>query len=144
MDRREAILARIEVVLQGISGIKTVARNVVEFDETQLPAVSVLEGDEEVIDDSNLNRPTLRPQIITMTPQVYVRADGATVGTTINGLRAAIIQAILSDATLDGLLKSKRKSRYAGQQSTLHAARTMVGATALVFAITYVMSPDEL
>ncbi len=75
MDVREAILSRIETILDGITDIQTVERNRIAFDETQLPAAGVLEGDEEVA-PTNLGRAAAasgRPYIVTATPQVFVK-----------------------------------------------------------------------
>ncbi len=148
MDVREAILSRIEVVLEGITDIQTVERNRIAFDETQLPAAGVLEGDEEVAPTS-LGRSgpaSGRPYIVTATPQVFVRVGepSSEIGPALNALRAAIIKALTSDAQLNSLSADDGGVHYAGMQSTLHAARSMVGATAMVFAIKYLLYPDRL
>jgi len=123
-------------IVSAVSGVETAARNRIEFDDTQLPAVAVLEGDEEVAPDS-LTRTASRQSIVTMTPQVYIREDGEEVGTSLNALRDAIKDAIKSDAQLSALTLNGRGVRYAGMQSTLHAGRSMVGAYALMFTIKY-------
>lgn len=146
-DKRELIIVRLFEVASGVAGVITSERNRTEFDDTQLPAVSVLEGDEDVDDrDVPRTRPSARPYLVTATPQVFIRAasDDNNVGTNLNTIRAAIIKAVLEDTELNALTLNGRGVRYAGQQSTLHAARTMVGAVALVFAITYVLDPNEL
>ncbi len=148
MDVREAILSRIEVVLEGITDIQTVERNRIAFDETQLPAAGVLEGDEEVAPNS-LGRSgpaSGRPYIVTATPQVFIRVGEPSeeIGPALNALRAAIIKALTSDSELNSLSADDGGVHYAGMQSTLHAARSMVGATAMVFAIKYLLYPDRL
>jgi hypothetical protein len=45
VDKRELILARLFAIVGATDGIVAAERNRVEFDDTQLPAVSVLEGD---------------------------------------------------------------------------------------------------
>ena len=135
-DPREAIIVRMLAIVSAVSGVETAARNRIEFDDTQLPAVAVLEGDEEVAPDS-LTRTASRQSIVTMTPQVYIREDGEEVGTSLNALRDAIKDAIKSDAQLSALTLNGRGVRYAGMQSTLHAGRSMVGAYALMFTIKY-------
>jgi hypothetical protein len=145
MDRRELILERIAEILGGVAGIVTVTRNKTEFDDTQMPAAGVLEGDEDASDsDARSTRPSARPYLVTARPQIWLRADGDNVGTTLNNLRAAIIKAVLEDTELNALSANGRGVRYDGQQTTLHAARSMVGATALMFAITYLLDPTEL
>lgn len=144
-DRREQILERLTAIADSIDAITTAARNVMEFSETKMPAVGVLEGDEEVaVEDVSRGRPSLRPYVVTMTPQLFLRAQNETVGSTLNEMRLALIKRVLEDQELNALSLNGRGVRYAGLQSTLHAARSMVGATALVFAITYMLVPDEL
>lgn len=142
-DKREQILDRL-LAVANVAGVQTALRNVTEFDDTQLPAVAVLEGDEEVDEgDIGRGRPSNRVLIVTALPQVYIRADSASVGTTLNTLRRSIVKAVLADSELRSLSLNDRGVRYNGLQSTLHVARTMVGATALVFAITYAFNPFE-
>lgn len=147
VDKRELILERLQAVVGTVSGIRTSIRNEMSFDETQLPAVSVLEGDEDFDDrDAASGRPPMRPYIVTMRPHVLIRADedAVKVGTTLNTIRAAAIRAVLSDSELLALTKDGVGIRPAGMESTLHPARSMVGATALSFAITYVLNPSDL
>lgn len=146
-DKREQILERLQAVAGGVSGVVSSVRNETGFADTQLPAVSVLEGDENASDsDAERGRSPSRPYIVTMMPQVFIRArqDDTKVGTRLNTIRAAIVKAVLADTELLALTKDAVGIRYGGSQSTLHAARSMVGATALVFAITYVLTPSEL
>lgn len=146
-DKREQILARLQTLVGGLSGIRTSERNETNFGETQLPAVTVLEGDEEVSDtDVGRNRPASRPYIVTMRPNVVFRADedAADVGTTLNALRAAAVRTVLADSELLALTMDGNGIRYAGSESTLHAARSMVGAMSLTFAVTYVLNPSDL
>ena len=147
-DVREAILARILAIVSAIDGVQTAERNRIAFDDTQLPAVGVLEGDEEVAPNSlgRAARASGRPYIVTATPQVFVRVGGPSedIGTDLNTLRAAIIRALLDDAQLNDLAADDGGIQYAGMQSTLHAARSMVAATAMVFVIKYLIYPDRL
>lgn len=77
-DVREAILARLQTVAGGIAGVVTSERNRVEADDSQLPLVSVLEGDEEVNGDERVEftRESMGSTIVVMTPQVLIRAAG--------------------------------------------------------------------
>lgn len=146
-DQRELIMLRLAQVVNVI-GVKTVSRNRIDFDDTQLPAVGVLEGDEEVAPNSlgRAARASGRPYIVTATPQVFIRVGGRSedIGTDLNTLRAAIIKALLDDAQLNALAADDGGIHYAGMQSTLHAARSMIGATAMVFAIKYLLYPNRL
>jgi hypothetical protein len=144
MDVREAILARLTVVVGGVAGIKTTFRNVVAGDETQLPSVSVLEGDEEVREDDVPARTSLRRYVVVATPHVLLRVEGNAVGSDLNALRLAIIKAVLSDQDLNALTLNRRNVRYAGIQTSEFAARSMVGAAALLFSFTYVLDTAAL
>lgn len=147
MDRRELIIARLFAVAASVEGIETAVRNRTEFDDTRLPAVSVLEGDEEVDDrDIPLTRPSDRPYRVIATPQVFIRVatDVDNAGTNLNTIRQRIIKAVLQDAELNALSLNGRGVRPAGQVSQLHAARSMIGASALMFSIEYIFSTAEL
>jgi hypothetical protein len=146
-DQRELIMVRLAEVVN-VTGVKTVSRNRVDFDETQLPAVGVLEGDEEVAENTlgRSARASGRPYIVTATPQVFIRVGGTSenIGSDLNTLRASVIKALLSDADLTGMSMDDGGMQYAGMQSMLHAARSMIGATAMVFVIKYLLYPDRL
>jgi hypothetical protein len=146
-DQRELIMVRLAEVVN-VTGVKTVSRNRIDFDDTQLPAVGVLEGDEEVAENplGRSARASGRPYIVTATPQVFVRVGGISdnIGTDLNTLRAAIIKALLDDADLTAMSMDDGGMQYAGMQSMLHAARSMIGATAMVFVIKYLLYPDRL
>jgi hypothetical protein len=146
-DTRELILARLFAIVEAMDWIATAERNRTEFDDTQLPAGSVLEGDEEVLEgDVGRSRPSARPYLVMALPQVFLRAatDNENVGTNLNRLRLWLIRTIINDPELNRLSANGHRIRYAGQQSTLHAARSMVGAVALMFQITYVLYPNDV
>ena len=146
-DKREQILERLQAVAGGVVGVVTSERNHVDFSDSQLPAVSVLEGDESTSEsDDGRGRPPSRPYIVTMLPQVFIRArqDDVKIGTRLNTLRSAIVKSVLADAELLALTKDGSSIRYNGLESTLHAGRSMIGASALVFSITYVLIPSDL
>jgi hypothetical protein len=147
VDKRELILARLFAIVESTDGIATAERNRTEFDDTQLPAVSVLEGDEEVLEgDVGRSRPSARPYLVMGLPQIFIRAatDNENVGTNLNTLRSRMIKAVIEDAELNQLSANGHRIRYAGQQSTLHAARSMVGAVALMFQITYLLDLNDI
>ncbi len=146
-DQRELIMARLAEVAN-VAGVKTVSRNRIDFDDTQLPAVGVLEGDEEVAPNSlgRAARASGRPYIVTAAPQIFIRVGGpsADIGACLNALRAAIIKALLNDQQLNALAADDGGVQYAGMNSQLHAARSMIGATAMVFVVKYLLYPDRL
>lgn len=145
-DRREAIIKRLFDVVDGITEFTTRARDTITFDDTHLPAVAVLEGDEDITEDERaFSRPSDKPYYPVMTPQIYIRVadNSADLGARINMFRALVIKAVLEDTQLNALSLNGRSVRYAGMQSTLHAARSMVAAYALVFTIRYEFNPKD-
>ena len=52
-DIREDILARLRDIAEDVDGVEYAARNVIDITETKLPAVAVLEGDEEPSPSTN-------------------------------------------------------------------------------------------
>jgi hypothetical protein len=50
---------------------------------------------------------------------------------------------MLQDSELNSMSLNGRGMRYAGQVSQLHAARSMIGASALMFSIEYVFTTAE-
>lgn len=145
-DVREAVIARMHAVMLTVAGFKTRERNRLNFTDAQLPAVSVLEGDEIVSDDdAPRTRPSARPYIVTAQPQVFIRTGGDGAGTEMNNLRADVIKALTMDEELNALSVNGRGVTYAGMESTLHAGRwSEMPGTALMFAITYKLDPNQI
>lgn len=141
MDKREQILNRLHQIVAGIAGV-TAERNRTQWDDTQLPAVSVLEGDETVDEPENDFRPSTKPHVVKAMPQIYIQVKNDDPGTPLNALRAQVIRAVLFDTELNRL--AHRHIRYAGQSSKLHAAREMVAVSIPVISIPYLLVPSEL
>lgn len=141
-DRREQIMARMIEALAGVDGITTLCRNEIDFDDTQLPAVSVLEGEEIVdLDNDNDTRGPNAPQRITAMIPVFIRTKGIDAGTTGNALRIKVQAAVLNDATLRALA---RRVRYFGMKTQLFPAMLTIGGIAPMFAITYIAKPGDI
>lgn len=118
-DIREAILARLLVVCEGITGIVATGRNKLDVPRIQRPAILVLDGTEEPA----LERPVggirrfAQVQVMDLTPEIrlFLRADdGEEAGTLMSMFRARMILAIPSDATLQGLVTANGAIRYGG------------------------------
>src|SRR5690606_25992262 len=123
-------------------------RNDLNIDESELPCVIVLDGDEEVdppADTSGLGRPSRGPQIMRMYPQVYfaLAEHPDTVGQDLNALRGRLIHAVLSDVELQSLCHN-REIRYEGMESDLALGRTISGQAGMQFSMPYVLYPDDL
>lgn len=141
-DTREQILARLLVIVQGVSGIATAARNALDISETKLPAIVIHDGDEEAHDNSQAVG--LAGNVVTMTPQISILIGDTTdnIGTTANSFRAAVQKAILSDATLTELCGRVRPAgaRYVSSSFTLFDGTDAAEVT-LQIAISYWFNP---
>lgn len=142
-DRREAILARLAVICGALPGFETVARNRVHFDAAELPALAIMEGDEEATGGDSRGR---GPQLVTMTPQIVVMASDAAddLGATVNALRAALVTALPADATLQDLTGPNGSISYGGMETDLGFGRKMEGMAGISFAFTYPLILSEL
>ena len=101
-DVRETILERLVQVV-AIDGIITARRNDFEgLTDQMLPAAVVMDGDETSDDRDPKSRPANSLRRITMTPRVQITAiaQPEAIGTDLNTLRARIVRAVLTDATL--------------------------------------------
>jgi len=146
-DRREAILARLEVILAGVDGIKHAFRNVPDVPETKRPAAIVLDAD-EVADETGEGRnrfANLAPITAIMTPEIYFKFGGSAenVGPTLNALRIKAIKAILTDETLIALVKDN-DIRYLGFATGFASGRSIEGEAGISFQFRYMVFPSKL
>ncbi len=145
MDTREAILARLEVIAK-VAGVKKVFRNTTTTNETDLPAVIVLDADEKADPtDPEARKPT-DPRRMIMTPQLFIVLPEAAkvVGTSLNGLRALLIDAVASDATLTAMTINNRGARLLASQTSLAWGRSMMGEMGISFSIPYLVFPGSI
>lgn len=143
MDPREAILTRLMQVMAGIEGIKRTFRNELDLQETDLPAIAMLDAGEEA-DDSDPIRPQAHaPRRVTMTPELFVilPEKSKNIGPALNVMRTRIISAVLFDAQLLALTLDGRSIRYNALQSSLSQGRQVIGDMGLFFDFTYVLRP---
>lgn len=143
---RELILARLFVVLDEIPYVQRVTRNVPIVNDSDLPGISILEGDEEANQDDPIGRQTIAPRIVHMTPQIVLRV-GTTpeaLGPDINDLWAEVMRDVLTDAPLAALTLNGHRIRYQGMESDLGMGRTMLGQMAMRFTFTYLLNPSDL
>ena len=140
MSVREDILARLVVVVSGISGVVTVLRNSPAPSDTQLPALIVFDGDEQANDRDPTSRPTRSPRRITMTPEILIKVVTVpeTVGTTLNDILEELQIAVTTDAALIDLVKDG-EIRYMGCATQLAIARAIIGELGATFAFTYIL-----
>jgi hypothetical protein len=143
MSKREDILARLVVVCSGIEGVVLCARNRDEISDRQKPAIIIMDADEAAI-EGEPKRPG--PQIISMTPEIYILLSGepATVGTELNAMRAALLSAVLNDATLRTITGPNGAIRYEGCATGLSRGRSMEGEMGVSLSFQYPFNPNNL
>lgn len=146
-DVREDILARLEAIAGGIVGIATVVRNASSIDDLDLPAIVVMDADEQVMEgEPATGKPNYAPVKVIMTPEILIKVSGRPedVGGDLNDFRAALIKAVLEDTTLAALATNGGRVKYLGCSTQLGVGRAQVGEMAVAFGITYVLRPPSL
>jgi hypothetical protein len=146
-DRREEILTRINAVLSGIEGVVLVQRNSVDVPESKVPALVLLDGDENPLDEGSFGkgRGPNTPILMQMFPEIYILMieDPADVGTSMNAMRSKVVDAITNDAQL-AALSHNGDIRYGGMQTALALGRSMTGEAGLGFSFVYACYPGRL
>ena len=145
IDRRESILARLLEIAAGITGITRALRNQENVSGRIGPTIGLWDGDESSLTETRGARDT-SPRLIEMTPEfrVFEDATAATVGTSLNGFRAAIIKAVLSDAQLQGFVGNNGGMFYRGLSTETRTGERIEGGVSLTFALQYPLIIDEL
>ena len=92
MSKREDILARLVVICSALEGVTLCARNRDELSDRQRPAVIILDADEVAIEGEPKRANAAGPQLISMTPEIYILISGTpeSVGTELNTMRDAL------------------------------------------------------
>ncbi len=138
-DDREAILARLAAVLEGVTGLEYFSRNDITLPEGKVPGILMLDGD-EVVDETAYrdSRAPASVKVITLQPEVYllVQDDPEQVGPTLSLMRRRILAAVLTDEMLLGLALDKGV-KYEGMQTGMAMGRSLSGEAALNFSIKY-------
>jgi hypothetical protein len=147
-DRRELILARLPLLAAAATGIKFF-RNANDFSDLVRPCGVTLDGDEEPEESDPQSRPPDAPRRVALKAQFVVLASGLPedIGTKINGYRVPLLKAVVSDATLLGLVldsMARQSIRYHGATLTLSSGRQIEGELRLDFAFAYALIFSEL
>lgn len=149
-DVRENILARLLEVVAGIPNIRSAQRNNIEIPEDQLPAVIVFDGDEETDGAADRSaRPSTRPYVVRMHPEIIIAQQADEVGSELTTLRRELIKRVLTDTALnETIVKTGRNGngaiRYLGCQTDLGWGRSLQGALRAQFMFQYVLKIEEL
>jgi hypothetical protein len=161
-NRRENILQRISDITVGVKGgglgIISAVRNRGLLSTEQRPATVLLDGDENQftnIPNKRGRAESMRPQIIRMTPQLYIilaesrptndasPLNGAdlNVGTALNLLRNAVVIAMGTDAELKTLYGMNGGFIYNGCTTDLKSGSALTGQMLIDFNIIYPYDP---
>lgn len=145
---RENILVRLLAILDEMEGERYVARNVTNVgdDEDQLPALVLIDGDEEAIDDNPTRRPSTVPRRFEMTPLIHIAmvSKPEELGTDLNVLRDELIKAVTTDTTLLDLV-DRFGIRYDGMESARNEqGRMVISQRFMRFTFTYLLVPHQL
>lgn len=149
-DRRELILARMFTLLETVSGTGKTVRNRGQLEDVYRPGIVMLDGDEDPENQvTGRGRPPNAPQIMAMTPEIYILLENAEPGDTtrgadLNDWRVRIMTALLFDTQLQTLITSNGELRYMGCLTDYATGRAMEGAMRLNFTVTYPFKPSEL
>lgn len=163
---REQILDRIVAVLGGVSGVVTAARNRADLADTvdsdKFPAIIVLDGSEDMVQQIAPNKSVrMPPAIMCLKPEIFVilpQRDDAT-NLTLDGVPAPIgpeltlwrdlcLSALINDAILvgtgrqdGGLLTTSGQMVYRGCSTDMATGRTLWGQVQLFVDFYYVWIP---
>jgi hypothetical protein len=147
MDFREAILARLVAVAEGISpAFATVERNAVVLADTKLPALIVLDGEEEADERDPDRRPANAPRRVKMRAvlQIQLQDLPENAGTDLNGFRKALINAIFTDTTLLSYTIDNRSIRYLGCNTGFDMGRQLEATMWLHIEFGYPLFPGAI
>lgn len=145
-DVREQIIVRCLAIADSIKQVNFVERNVQTFDDDQFPAISVLDGDEQAIDDDPQRRPPTYPRRVEMSPlfHIAVMTERRDLGPDLNILRRRLVHAVLTDAPL-ATLYDRNGVRYDGLETPrTESGRMVLSQRILRFTITYILRTSDL
>jgi hypothetical protein len=114
-DPREPILARLAVVCAAVTDVAAVARNKRDVPGLARPAVIILDGAEARREMEEKRVRWSQVQFMDMSPtiRIIIRGDdGAEAGALLSLFRGRLAKAILSDATLRGLVGTNGDIQY--------------------------------
>lgn len=150
-DKREAVIVRLMAIASGLTGIARVTRNdpVIGEGTTDRPLVQIWDGEEVASDGDPVARRRLgQPRVVGMTPHIYLMLaedPAENIGTTINRFVAAIKKAVMTDATLQGILGTTGWIAYvASGDPNITRGRTIEAEVLISFSFNYILVPSDL
>jgi len=140
-DRREDILSRLYAILKTIKGV-SVYRNVDEVPDAKRPYLMLIDGD-EVRSDTAAGKNS-QPVVMKMSPLILFGTSGTDVGPDVNALRAKVLPAIMTDATLQTTIGNNGRILYEGLTGRLSSGPLMASDMQLNLSIFYVLQISTL
>lgn len=148
-DKREEILAQLEVILNGVAGGTDIRvyRDRAEFQYEELPAYILLDGTESLTIKSNDRR---APQIMLLLPQIFYvpipteNPLNENMGPQLSAMRITMVKAIMQDETLHGVLGSNGYVEYRGMETDMQTGAEVKGQFRMDFAFAYVFNFNKL
>lgn len=159
LDRLFDVLGALTIALQGgpngpVSIVPGhIVKNRNELQAGEVPGFIVLDAD-EVRDPRTLQPPPgtqqsrMPAQLMRMTPEIYVvldvrPVDNENVGADLNTARLAILNAVMTDEQLQGIVGSNGNITYDGCVTDLARNRTMKGQLGISITFTYPLKVQE-
>lgn len=143
-DVRELILVRLVEVVATVPNLRTIYRNNTDVTDDQMPVALVLDGDEDVVAGNDTSRPSNRPLLVEMTPEIQIIEQSDTIGSDLTTFRGELIKRVLFDATLNEQTGSNGKISYLGCVTSFGWQEKQYGALQMRFAFKYPLKPNEL
>lgn len=149
-DIREDILARLLVIVATVPNIRSAHRNKAISDDTELPTIIVLDGDEETNDAADVSAHlSNKPIVVRMTPEIVVAQEADQIGSDLTTMRRELIKRILYDIELNEQIVKTGKFgngaiRYIGCETNISTARAPYGALLAHFMFKYSLKPEDL
>ncbi len=147
-DTRELILVRIKAVLTTLAGDDIfVWRDRAEFDDTELPAYVLLDGDENKSAGASDRK---GPQINLLLPQIFYVPQptenqlNVGVGEDLSAKRVAMLKAIMLDGELQDLTGVNGYIEYRGMQTDMQTGGEVKGQLRFDFAFAFVFNVTKV
>lgn len=144
VDVREDILTRLVEVVATVPNLRTVHRNNIDLTDDQMPVALVLDGDETVVAGNDSSRPSNRPLLVEMTPEIQIVEQSNAIGSDLTTFRGELIKRVLFDTTLNEQTGSNGKISYGGCETTFGWQQKQYGALQIRFTFKYPLKPNEL
>ena len=148
MDRRELILVRLLVILQGIPGVTLGARNRGSVSGKAQPALVMHDAVEEATEISYSREGVhyAYKALMRLSPQIYILLGNPSdvIGSDVSAMRQLLVPAIWTDPTLRGYCGSNGDVRYIGCGLTTETGETREARLDVKFEFIYVLSASEL